>query len=189
MLEKLPKNLAHHFLIATPTMDDPNFQQSVTYICEHNESGVLGIIINRPTTLQLADILTQMEIPVYNHDINDLLVLSGGPTHQEKGFVLHQPFGRWRSSFEAADGIVVTTSKDILSAIANEQCPSNILITLGYAGWNPGQLEKELLNSYWLVCPADPKILFETPCEERWTRAASLLGIDIFSMVGYIGHA
>ncbi len=141
-------DLSNHFLIAMPGMDDPNFQRTVTYICEHNENGALGLVINRPMeNIQLGDVLSQMDILVQNIHVGSTPILYGGPVHQERGFVIHRPFGNWRSSFDTTDGIVVTTSKDILQAIAEERGPSEILVTLGYAGWNPGQLEKELAEN------------------------------------------
>lgn len=184
-----PLNLSNNFLIAMPTMDDPNFFQTVTYICEHNESGALGIVINRPTTINLAEILEQMKIDVTNPNIDQLPVLYGGPVHQERGFVIHRPFGTWRASFLTADDIMVTTSRDILEAIAKTHGPDNMLIALGFAGWEAGQLEAELMKNIWLTCPAHADILFETPFAQRWHAAVSSLGIDIHSLTGDIGHA
>lgn len=182
-------NLTNHFLIAMPNMDDPNFQQTVTYICEHNENGALGIVINRPLEIELSEVLGQMQIDVHSEAAGHIPVLYGGPIHQERGFVLHRPFGQWKSSFETADGIVVTTSRDILQDIAQNGCPKEILVTLGYAGWGSGQLEEELSNNLWLVAPADPHVIFDVPWNQRWTQAGRLLGIDIHTITGYAGHA
>jgi len=181
--------LGNHFLIAMPLMDDPNFAQTVTYICEHSEYGALGVVINRPTTIMLSEVLEQMDIKTTNPRANTVPILYGGPVHQERGFVIHRSFGLWRSSFETAKGITVTTSRDILQAIATQGGPDEILVTLGYAGWGAGQLEEELTNNLWLSGPADPEIIFEVPFEERWLRAASLLGVDIRSISGDMGHA
>lgn len=182
-------NLTNHFLIAMPTMDDPNFFQAVIYICEHSESGALGIVINRPTTIKISEIFEQMKIKILNSTVNELPVLYGGPLHQERGFVIHRPFGEWRSSFTTSEEIVVTTSRDILEAIASAQGPQKMLIALGFAGWEAGQIEAELLKNIWLTCPADPSILFDTPFNERWQAAALLLGVNLQSLTGDVGHA
>jgi putative transcriptional regulator len=172
-----------------PAMDDPNFIQTVTYICEHNNTGALGIVINRPTTIRLTEILEQMDIHIDNQTVNDLPIFYGGPVHQERGFVIHRPFGEWRSSFATAEDIAVTTSRDILQAIAASEGPQKALIALGFAGWEEGQLEEELTKNIWLSCPADSKILFDTPYEIRWQAAASLLGVNISVISGDVGHA
>lgn len=181
--------LTNHFLIAMPSIDDPLFARSVTYICEHNENGAMGLIINRPLSICLADVLTQMTITNTNPDAEQLAVLYGGPLHQERGFVVHQPYGNWRSTFRVHGEIGVTTSRDILEAIANNEGPQEILVSLGCAGWPPGQLEEEILANTWLSVPADNTILFHTPYEERWEKAAALLGIDIHNLSGSSGHA
>ncbi len=182
-------NFSNHLLIAMPNMDDPNFYQTVTYICEHNEYGALGIVINRPTTINLSEVFDQMEITSSHDQINLLPVLYGGPVHQERGFVIHRPFGKWRSSFETSDEISVTTSRDILEAIAEGRGPTDLIITLGYAGWGAGQLEEELQKNIWLCTPAQANILFDTPYENRWNAAAKLIGFDMNALSGDTGHA
>jgi putative transcriptional regulator len=182
-------NLTNHFLIAMPTMDDPNFFQTVTYICEHTSAGALGIIINRPTTIKLTEILEQMNIKVAGESLNEQHILYGGPIHQERGFVIHPPFGSWRSSFHTSDLLSVTTSRDILEAIAENKGPSKMLVALGFAGWEAGQLEKEMSENIWLSCPANIDILFNTPFSDRWHAAAKLINIDLGSMSGDVGHA
>ncbi len=181
--------LTNHFLIAMPSMADPHFIRTVTYIAEHNQDGALGIVINRPMGVLLSEILKQMDI-ILMPDVSNTQVLYGGPVHQERGFVLHPPFGKWRSSFAPSDQIIITTSKDILQAIANNNGPGKSIITLGYAGWGAGQLEEELTKNTWLSCEADPEIVFNTPYTERYQKAAKLVGIqDIHALSGNIGHA
>lgn len=182
-------NLTNYFLIAVPTMDDPNFEKTVTYICEHNENGALGIVVNRPLDLELGEILSQMEINTSNEFLRHTPVFYGGPVNQERGFVIHKPFGKWRSSFEMSEDIVVTTSKDILQAIAESKGPPEHLVTLGHAGWSSGQLEQELARNIWLVTPAQPEILFDVSYDQRWNKAFSLLGIDPKHLVTKVGHA
>jgi len=182
-------NLTNHFLIAMPTMLDPHFVRAVTYVAEHNEDGALGIVINRPTEVLLSEILQQMDLGV-TEQINNFPVLFGGPLHQERGFVLHPPFGKWKSSFAPCSEISITTSKDILEAIADDSGPEQAIVTLGYAGWGAGQLEDEITKNTWLNCVADPDIIFNVPYAERWFKAAELAGIkDIYSLSGDVGHA
>ena len=181
--------LTGHFLIATPSMVDPNFFQTVIYICEHNEKGALGIVINRPTTVKLAEILDQMKIHSDNIIINEMPVLYGGPVHQERGFVIHRPIGKWRSSFMPSTHVVITTSRDILEALAGDNGPDDAIITLGYTGWGAGQLEEEVIQSTWLNCQAKEEVIFNTPYEKRWGAAAALLGItDIYNLSIDSGH-
>lgn len=179
----------NHFLIAMPAMEDPNFFQAVTYICEHTEEGAIGIVINKPTAVNIADILTQMDIPISNPEVEHSPVLYGGPIHPERGFVIHKPKGLWVSSFNATQEIAITTSRDILLAIAKNQGPDEMIISLGYAGWEAGQLEEELANNSWINCSATTDILFRIPYEQRWKAAISSMGIDVHALSGDIGHA
>lgn len=182
-------SLTNHFLIAMPTMADPHFVKAVAYVAEHNEEGALAIVINRPTEVLLSEILQQMDIEVTDQ-VNNSPVLFGGPVHQERGFVLHPPFGNWSSSFSPCADISITTSKDILQAIADDSGPEQAIVTLGYAGWGAGQLEAEIAQNTWLSCKADPNIVFNTPYSNRWLKAAELAGIkDIYSLSGDVGHA
>lgn len=177
-----------HFLIAMPALSDPNFDHSVTYICEHNDEGAMGIIINRLMELTVAEVLEQMAIePSRNFDTSQQ-IHEGGPVQLEHGFVLHSPVGAWQSSLQVGDEIALTTSRDILSAIAHGEGPAHYLIALGYAGWGPGQLEQEMADNAWLSGPASPHILFELPVEKRWSAAAALLGIDLNLLSNEIGH-
>lgn len=182
--------LTNHFLIAMPSMLDPHFIGTVTYIAEHNQDGALGIVINRPIEqLLLSEILKQMDIILKPNVIN-ASIFYGGPVHQERGFVLHPPFGHWRSSFTPSEQIIITTSKDILEAIAINNGPEKSIIALGCAGWGAGQIEEEMKKNTWLSCEADPKIMFDMPYSERWQKAVNLLGIhDIHSLSGDVGHA
>lgn len=202
MLERLPiigfravqmgvfTSLKDHFIIAMPNLLDPNFSRSVTYICEHTPEGAMGIIINYPLSIHLGDIFENMEIISDDEDLNDMIVLAGGPIQQERGFVIHQPSeDQWESSLELNDNLCITTSKDILEAMANHDGPENAIIALGYAGWGAGQLEQEISENSWLLSPASSKILFETPPDKRWHAAAKLVGVNIEHISTDIGHA
>ena len=182
-------NLTNQFLIAMPALADPNFHRTVTYLCAHSEEGAMGIVINRPTDLKLADVLGQMSIPVTDNAVSGMAVLQGGPVCRERGFVLHQPAGEWDSTLKVSEEIGIATSRDILSEIAEGRGPEQSLIALGYAGWGAGQLEQEVLDNAWLSVPISRKILFDLPFEERWASAARLLGVDPERLSGQVGHA
>ena len=182
-------NLTNHFLIAMPSLEDGNFSQSVTYICEHDDNGALGITINRPSEISLIEILSQLHITSHNNEINNQIILSGGPVQIDRGFILHRPHGNWDSSLKVTRNIAVTTSQDIIQAIANNEGPERSLIALGYAGWGPGQLEYEISQNTWLSCQATEDIIFNIPIEKRWTAAAMLLGIDLQLLSNQTGHA
>mgnify|MGYP002622643358 CR=1 FL=1 len=182
-------NLTNHFLIAMPNLLDPNFSKTVTYICAHNEEGTMGITINRPTDMTLGQILNQMELEIQNPAINETQIFNGGPVQTDRGFILHEQGYDWDSTLSVSDDINMTTSKDVLEAIANGNGPKNIFIALGYAGWSSGQLEDEIRQNAWLNGPADSGIIFNTPVKKRWQSAASLLGVDIDSISTDIGHA
>ncbi|MDH5784275.1 MAG: YqgE/AlgH family protein [Chromatiales bacterium] len=178
-----------HFLIAMPALSDPNFDHSVTYICEHNEEGAMGVIINRQMAITMAEVLEQMEIEASSSVDTTVNIHDGGPVHQEHGFVLHSPVGAWEASLQVSDEIALTTSRDILATIAHGEGPKQFLIALGYAGWGPGQLEQEMAENAWLSGPSSSRILFELPLEERWSAAAALLGIDLNLLSSEIGHS
>jgi putative transcriptional regulator len=182
-------NLTNHFLIAMPRLEDPNFFHTVTYICEHSEDGAMGIVINRPMELHLADIFEQLEIPVTSDLIAEQPVYNGGPVQSDRGFVLHDSGSEWASTLRVTPHISVTTSLDILEAIAAGKGPKHNLIALGYAGWGAGQLENELAQNAWLNGPAESQIIFERASEERWQAAADLIGIDLNLLSGDAGHA
>jgi putative transcriptional regulator len=182
-------SLTNHFLIAMPALADPNFYHTVTYICAHNEDGAMGIIINRPLGLSLGEVLQQMEISSGSAHIERIPIYQGGPVQADRGFVLHQPLKKWDSCIEIAGDMGIATSRDILHAIAHGEGPEQVLIALGYAGWAPGQLEKEILENAWLNAPADTSIIFNTPIEQRWHAAAGLMGIDLETLSIDVGHA
>lgn len=185
--------LTHHFLIAMPAMADPNFSRSLTYICEHNQHGALGIIVNRPMDMDLATLFERVNIPfaeiARQTAIGAMPVYFGGPVQTDRGFVLHRPTGHWQSTLAVKDGIGLTSTRDILIEMGSSGIPSEILVTLGYAGWSAGQLEWELSQNAWLTVGADPQILFDLPPEERLAAAMQLLGIDFANLSEVAGHA
>ncbi len=182
-------SLKHHFLIAMPQMGDPNFAQTVTYICEHNEDGAMGIVINRPLDINLGAILEHLGIAPESEAIKNEPVYFGGPVALERGFVLHSPQGPWESTMQLPDDIGLTTSRDILQAIGHGAGPAKRLVALGFAGWGAGQLEQELRDNTWLSTPASSHILFDVPAEQRWQAAASALGVDLNLLSSEAGHA
>lgn len=182
-------SLTNHFLIAMPQLDDPNFFHSVTYICQHNDEGAMGIIINQPLNMRLEEILAHLEIDNQDQTIGAQPVYFGGPVQQERGFILHRPGRNWEGTLFVSDEIALTTSSDILKDIVQQHGPSQSLVALGYAGWGKGQLEQELAQNAWLSVPASPEIIFDTAVEKRWHAAASLLGIDLELLSEDIGHA
>lgn len=218
-------NLENQLLIAMPSLDDSLFKKTVTYICEHNEEGAMGLIINLPIDITLCDLLKKIEpdnndsqyeskeiddentIDLHHHrkkvsktigDTNiatdithslEQLVLSGGPIAKDRGFVLHKAQKGWNSSLVLGKELMITTSKDILMALGTDKAPESFMVTLGYAGWGPGQLEQELQENSWLTTSADIDILFNTPIEQRWQKATEKLGIDITHLSLDIGHA
>lgn len=185
-----PHNLVDHFLIAMPRLEDENFIQSVTYICEHNDEGAMGVTINRPSDILLQDILEQINIKPVTDEIGHQTIFHGGPVQTDRGFILHNKTDeQWDASLNVTDDLQLTSSKDILKAIANNEGPQKTLITLGYAGWGKGQLELEIANNFWLSCSADSAIIFNTAIEKRWESAASLLGIDMQLLSNDAGHA
>ncbi len=181
-------DLTNHFLIAMPRLADPNFSQTVTYVCEYNGEGALGIVINRPLELRLGEVLAHMDLKTDNAAVADLPVYLGGPVQTDRGFVLHRGDRRWETTLAVTEDIAVTSSRDILADIARGEGPEQLLVALGYAGWGAGQLEREMAENSWLSGPADPEILFETPDETRWEAAAARLGVDLGLLPGQAGH-
>jgi putative transcriptional regulator len=182
-------NLTHHFLIAMPNMADPHFSKTLTYICEHNEQGALGLVVNRPIDMTLAKLLEQVSIPVAAKQCASIPVHFGGPVQTDRGFVLHDPVGQWQSTLAISSEIGLTTSKDILQAVACGEGPQQILVTLGYAGWAPGQIEYELAQNAWLTVAARHDVIFELPAEQRFAAAMDLLGVNYASLSENAGHA
>lgn len=184
------QSLQNHFLIAMPELQDTFFERTVTYICEHNEEGAMGLIINQPAQVTLSTLLDQIEIKVPGESaLHRQHVYTGGPVGTDRGFVLHTPQDGWRSSLQLSQEIMITTSKDILHAIGSADAPEHFMLTLGYSGWDAGQLEEELASNSWLTIPADADIMFSTPSSERWQKAAEKLGIDIWQLAPGAGHA
>lgn len=181
--------LRNHFLLAMPTLDDANFARTVTFICEHNQDGAMGIIINRPLDITLDKVLQHMKAKSCAKEVGAMPVFLGGPIQQDRGFILHRPIGQWEITLAVGDEFGITTSCDILDAISHGQGPEQILIALGYAGWGPNQLEQEIAGNAWLSTPANGKIVFDTPCEQRWEAAAALGGVDLSRLSGQVGHA
>lgn len=182
-------NLTQNFLIAMPNMVDPHFAKTLTFICEHNDQGALGVVVNRPIDMNLHSLLEQIGIPLGSGILKSIPVHFGGPVQTDRGFVLHTPLGQWQSTLAVGPEIGLTTSKDILQAVARSEGPQQMLITLGYAGWAPGQLEHELAQNAWLTVQASPEVLFEMPAEERLAAAMGLLGVDYANLSEQAGHA
>jgi putative transcriptional regulator len=182
--------LTDHFLIAMPSMQDPNFARTVAYVCQHDADGALALVINRLAGFRLGEILAELELPVASETVAATAVHIGGPVQPERGFVLHAPDEReWDASMTIAADLRLTTSRDILAAIADGQAPARTLFALGYAGWTAGQLEQELLDNTWLTVAADRRTLFELPAEQRWRAAIALVGIDFTQLSAVSGHA
>ncbi len=182
-------SLTNQFLIAMPNLADPNFSRTVTLICEHSSQGAMGLIINRPADLSLREILHQMDIEITGAEPPELPVHLGGPVQGNRGFVVHEPLGNWQSTLSVSDTLGVSTSRDILVALAQNRGPRRSFLALGYAGWAPGQLEREIAENAWLSSPADQSVLFDMPAEQRWDAAAHLLGVDLTALSGDTGHA
>ncbi|HEX6590940.1 MAG TPA: YqgE/AlgH family protein [Moraxellaceae bacterium] len=183
-------NFTHQCLIAMPAMADPRFAHSLTYIIKHDEEGAVGLVVNKPLNLPLkkllSEISTNITVPLRHPDE---MVLFGGPVNTQMGFVLHRDMGDWNSTLPISDGICVTSSRDILDAIAQGQGPDDYLVVLGYAGWSAGQLEQEMAANAWLNCPADPDLLFSLPFNERWEAGIHRLGVDPAFLASEAGHA
>ena len=182
-------NLTNHFLIAMPNMADPYFAKSLTYICEHNDQGALGIVVNRPIDLTLQALFERLSLSLKDHALADAPIYFGGPVQTDRGFVLHLPPGDWQSTLKVRDAIGLTTSKDILEAVGRGEGPAKMLVSLGYAGWSAGQLEHELTQNAWLTVEAKNAIIFDTPSEERLPAAMGLLGLDYARLADQAGHA
>jgi putative transcriptional regulator len=181
--------LAGHFLIAMPAMEDPNFKGTVTYLCEHSEQGALGVVVNRQTDITMASLFDQIEAPPADQSIAARKVHFGGPVSVEHGFVLHRSHGTWNSSIIVSDELSLTTSKDILEALAQGNGPPDWMLTLGYAGWGAGQLEEEIAANAWLTVEASADVLFDTPTESLFDVAMQRLGISKFALSNIAGHA
>jgi putative transcriptional regulator len=181
--------LANQLLIALPALADPNFSRSVTLVCQHDGDGAMGVVVNRASEYTLGEVFRQMGIASDDEALCARQVVAGGPVHPERGFVLHDGDRAWDSTLEIADGLYVTTSRDVLEAIACGEGPRSMTVALGCAGWGAGQLEQELVDNSWLTAPSDPELLFALPLAARWQAAAGRIGVDLARVADYSGHA
>jgi putative transcriptional regulator len=196
--DSAPINLTNHFLIAMPGLEDSLFGKSVVYVCEHSARGALGLVINKPTDMNLPALFEKVDLGLKRSDLTDAPVFQGGPVQTERGFVLHEPIyidpdnrneTLYASTMMIPGGLEMTTSKDVLEALASGNGPKKVLITLGYASWGEGQLESELGENSWLTVDADRGVIFDTPVEQRYERALSLLGLQSWMISNQVGHA
>ncbi|MXY14134.1 MAG: YqgE/AlgH family protein [Proteobacteria bacterium] len=192
----MSESLTKQLLVAMPALHDPNFSHTVTLICEHNEHGAMGIVVNQPITLCVDELIRYLDVDADDVEVNDQdtasvhnPVYAGGPVHANRGFVLHDSDRKWTSTYTIDDDLKLTTSEDILVDIGRGTGPRNAIVALGYAGWGPGQLEQELVDNAWLTVPYQAKIVFDTPVEKRWKSAARKLGIDLNLISNEAGHA
>lgn len=186
------ESLQNHFLIAMPSLDDTFFERSVIYLCEHDDKGAMGIVINKPLGIEVNSLLEQMDLPA-EQVLADLTVnaqvLMGGPVSQDRGFVLHTSQPYWANSTDLGSGLMLTTSRDVLTAIGSKRSPEKFLVSLGYAGWSKHQLEQELAENSWLTIPATHALLFDVKHEDRWPQASRSLGFDAWQVSAQAGHA
>ncbi len=181
--------LTNQLLIAMPSMGDPNFAQTVALVCDHNARGALGLILNKPLPMRMSEIFEQLEIDLKAGPLSERQVLRGGPMQTDRGFVVHRAGGDWDSTLKVSDSLHVTTSRDILAAMARGQGPDDAVVALGYAGWDGGQLEEEIRANAWLSAPVESAIIFELPFESRWHAAARLLGVELSRISPISGNA
>ncbi|NVK26180.1 MAG: YqgE/AlgH family protein [Gammaproteobacteria bacterium] len=188
-------SLANQFLVAMPTLDESYFGRTLIYVCEHDDEGAMGIVINKPTDLTIGQVLSEMNLIEQDSEentvkeLNDKTVLAGGPVQTDRGFILHNDNNQWSSSLNLAEQITVTTSKDILENLTSEQRPEQFIMALGYAGWSAGQLEQELADNTWLTLEADPQLIFNTPIAKSWDKALEKIGISAEQLTSFSGHA
>ena len=196
-----PTSLTHHFLIAMPGLEDGAFSRSVVYLCEHSERGALGLIINKPTDINLKNLFEKVDLSLRRADLTDAPVFLGGPVQTERGFVLHEPVRAQdaraekdasadASTMHITGGLLdMTTSRDVLEALSTGAGPRRVLVTLGYSSWAEGQLESELAENSWLTVAADLAVIFDTPVAERYDSALGLLGLQAWQIAPGAGHA
>ena len=183
------QTLQNHFLLAMPSLTDPYFERSLVYLCEHNEEGAMGLVVNIPVEMSLETMLTQLQLNPPNNPELKQPVLQGGPVHADRGFVLHSFRPGFNSTLQVGDEMMVTTSKDILETLGTSEAPAHWLVALGYAGWSAGQLEQELVDGAWLVIPPNPALVFKTPIHKRWQQAAASIGVTPVHLSSDIGHS
>jgi putative transcriptional regulator len=183
--------LGNHFLVSMPQLEDENFARTVTLICQHDENGALGIVINRLSDHKLGEIYQQLDIQVADKGSAAQPVFEGGPVHKEFGLVVHSmaPGQQWESTLAIGELLGLTSSRDILVDMARGAGPEHTLMSLGYAGWGPGQLEQEILQNAWFSTPVEQHILFDTRVDDKWNLAAALIGMDLNKLTGQVGHA
>lgn len=191
-------NLTNHFLIAMPGLQDDLFKQSVVYLCEHGPRGALGLVINKPCDISLKNLFDKIDLPLARDDLAQAPVFFGGPVQTERGFVLHEAtFARdaqpsapvYSSTMAIPGGLEMTTSRDVLEAMATGAGPRKVIVSLGYSAWGEGQLESELGDNSWLTVEADPRLIFDTPVPERYPQALKLLGLEAWMLASDAGHA
>jgi putative transcriptional regulator len=196
--DSAPINLTNHFLIAMPSLEDAMFGKSVVYVCEHSPRGALGLVINKPADIKMDALFGKVDLALKRQDLSESPVFQGGPVQTERGFVLHEPIfigddkkeeSLYASTMTIPGGLEMTTSKDVLEALASGAGPSRVLISLGYSAWGEGQLESELGENSWLTVNADPVVIFETPVDQRYDRALALLGLQAWMISSQVGHA
>ncbi len=196
--DSAPINLTNHFLIAMPGLEDAIFSKSVVYVCEHTPRGALGLVINKPADIKMAALFGKVDLPLNRQDLTDKPVFQGGPVQIERGFVLHEPIfsesdkpeqALYASTMTIPGGLEMTTSKDVLEALSTGFGPRRVLVTLGYSAWGEGQLETELGENSWLTVDADQSVIFDTPVEQRYDKALSLLGLQSWMISSQVGHA
>ncbi|MDO9402794.1 MAG: YqgE/AlgH family protein [Polaromonas sp.] len=193
-MDSEPINLTHHFLIAMPRLEDESFAGSVIYMCEHSDRGALGLVINKPSDINLKNLFDKVELPLRREDLTDAPVFQGGPVQTERGFVLHESMmpgseSVYASTMTIPGGLEMTTSKDVLEALSTGAGPKRIFVSLGYSAWGEGQLESEISDNSWLTVPADTALIFDTPISERYDRALLLLGLQSWTLSPEAGHA
>lgn len=182
-------HFANRLLVAVPSLHDPNFARSVSLVCQHDGEGAMGVVVNRLSDYTLGEVLRQMDLDTADQALRDRPVLAGGPVHPERGFVIHDGPQTWDSTLQVAPDLYLTTSRDILEALAAGHGPARSLVALGCAGWGAGQLEYEIGENSWLVAPADAELLFELPLDQRWSAAGGRLGVDMTLLTDYSGRA
>ena len=196
--DSAPINLTNHFLIAMPGLDDAAFSRSVVYVCEHSERGALGLVINKPSDINLKGLFDKVQLPLGRDDLQQLPVFQGGPVQTDRGFVLHEPFfadadkpdeSVYASTMSIPGGLEMTTSKDVLEALSTGNGPRRVLVSLGYSAWGEGQLESELGDNSWLTVDADLAVIFDTPVDQRYDKALELLGLQVWMLSPQAGHA
>ncbi len=182
-------DLTGHFLIAMPGMEDNRFVRTLTYICKHDEEGALGVIVNRPIDMRMSELFAQIGVETSDSELAERHLYFGGPVETGRGFVLHAPVGEWQSSLAVAEGIALTTSRDILDALAKGDGPDKMMVALGYAGWGAGQLEQEMSQNAWLTVEGNAHVMFDLPAEDRLEAASHLLGVNYRFLSESAGHA